>query len=69
MGAPNRLIFYEFVSCNIRTVLDRSFLVAAAGRATLEETFVRIHVFLAKYILIALFLGSFEAFLGSFGFL
>ena len=26
MGAPNRLIFYEFVPCNIRTVLDRSFL-------------------------------------------
>ena len=26
VGAPNRLIFYEFVPCNIRTVLDRSFL-------------------------------------------
>ena len=26
MGAPKRLIFYEFVPCNIRTVLDRSFL-------------------------------------------
>merc|ERR1712218_732617 len=26
VGVPNRLIFYEFVPCNIRTVLDRSFL-------------------------------------------
>ena len=26
VGAPNRLIFYEFVPCNIKTVLDRSFL-------------------------------------------
>ena len=25
VGAPNRLIFYEFVPCNINTVLDRSF--------------------------------------------
>ena len=26
VGIPNRLIFNEFVPCNIRTVLDRSFL-------------------------------------------
>ena len=26
VGAPNRLIFFEFVPCNIRTVLDWSFL-------------------------------------------